>query len=92
MKKILGFVSKVVKSKFTDKEKLGEWYKERIDICNACPKNSKYKKRKNLIYWFWSLLSFKKDFCTLCGCTIVDKASVELENCSDTPKRWKSLI
>ena len=64
MKKIYDFVSKVVKSKFTNKEELGEWYKERLDICNACPKNSKYKKRKNLIYWFWSALSFRKDFCT----------------------------
>ena len=92
MKKIYDFVSKVVKSKFTNKEELGEWYKERLDICNACPKNSKYKKRKNLISWIWSALSIRKDFCTECGCTIVDKASVELEDCSDTPKRWKSLI
>ena len=92
MKKILDFVSKVIKSKFTKKEELGQWYKDRVEICNACPKNSKYKKRKNLTHWFWSLLSLNKDYCTICGCTIVDKASVELEDCSDTPKKWKSII
>ena len=46
MKKILDFVSKVIKSKFTKKEELGQWYKDRVEICNACPKNSKYKKKK----------------------------------------------
>ena len=52
MKKILDFVSKVIKSKFTKKEELGQWYKDRVEICNACPKNSKYKKRKSLTHWF----------------------------------------
>ena len=30
MKKILDFVSKVIKSKFTKKEELGQWYKDRV--------------------------------------------------------------
>ena len=92
MKKMLDFVSKVIKAKLTKKENLGSWYKDRINICNICPKNSKHKKSKNLKQLFWKTLSLNKDYCTLCGCTVVDKASVELENCSDNPKQWKSLL
>lgn len=92
MKKIIDTVSKIIKSKFRDKEKLGDWYKERLNICSKCPYNSKYKEKKNFKYWFWKTLSLSKDFCTICGCTIVDKASSELENCSSEPKKWKSLI
>jgi len=76
----------IIKLKLKNKEDLGQWYKDRLEVCNTCPFNSKNKERKNiLLAW----LSLNKDFCTVCGCTLVDKASGEFEEC---PKgKWRDI-
>lgn len=90
MKKMLGSIINIIKLKLKNKEELDNWYKERLDICNECPLNSRnIKRRKSIKERILSLISLKKDFCTVCGCTLVDKASGEFEEC---PKgKWPEL-
>lgn len=100
MKGIINLLNKIIiilKSKFRNKEKLKEedWYSNRLEECNKCKYNSKYHKKaikndlkEKVIY----LANNKKDYCMICKCAIVDKASEKLEECSDKKNRkWESI-
>ena len=88
----------ILKSKFSNKEHLGDWYKERLKICAACPHNS-YNipiVDFNWRMWKWHFLNLFKPFCGICGCQITAKASLEIEECSleeigEEPK-WVSVL
>lgn len=89
MKKIVDSIKRILviaRLKTKSKEGLGEWYNERLKECENCPFNSKNKRKKN----FKELLtSFFGNFCTVCGCTIKDKASGYFESC---PKgKWREI-
>ena len=85
----------VTKSYAEEKLKELEWYRIRLDACNACEFNSKYHKKEikkskteRAIY----LLNQKKNYCMICKCAIEDKASEELEECSNKEnKKWESI-
>lgn len=100
MKELINLLNKIfiiIKSKFRNKEKLKEleWYRNRLDACNTCEFNSKYHKKEikkskteRAIY----LLNQKKNYCMICKCAIEDKASEELEECSNKEnKKWESI-
>ena len=81
----------IIKAKLLDKDKLKgtAWYDERIELCKNCPLNSINNMDRGFRYWLWDILNLKKPFCTVCGCEIKAKASVEFEEC---PKgKWKEV-
>lgn len=100
MKKVINFLNKIwiiIKAKLRDKEKMKEfdWYNYRLSKCEVCEFNSKFHKDKiendlrEKAIW---LANKKKDYCTICKCAIVDKASEELEECSNKKnKQWESI-
>lgn len=100
IKKTINFLNKIwiiIKSKFRNKDKMlkHDWYKKRIESCSKCEFNSKFHKDeienniKEKVIW---LANQKKDYCFICKCAIVDKASEELEECSNKEnKKWESL-
>ncbi len=88
----------ILKSKLSNKENLGSWYKERIKICKTCPYNSKNISFRDYTsnMWKWYILNLFKPFCSICGCQITAKASVEVEECAldeigQEPK-WISIL
>ena len=85
----------IIRAKLRDKDSLKEeWYLSRLDICNACPFNSKNIEpdHKTIKYYIFKYLNLFKNFCTLCGCEIKAKASEEMETCSlkdiDKDPKW----
>ena len=44
----------------------------------------------------WNILNLKKPFCTICGCEVAAKASVEFEECSlpeiNKKPKWIKII
>lgn len=88
----------ILKSKIKNKSKItDEWYLKRLEICNKCEYNSKnYNKDKGIWYWMWNILNLKKPFCTICGCEVAAKASVEFEECSlpeiNKEPKWTKII
>lgn len=88
----------ILKAKFSNKENLGDWYQDRLEICKTCPKNSKNipLRKYTLRMWKWYILNLFKPFCSICGCEIAAKASVEIEDCAleeigQKPK-WVSIL
>lgn len=83
-------ISDIIKLKLKDKTDLGDWYKDRLEICNGCTFNSKnLERKKNFVENLAVLASANKDICTICKCTLVDKASGEFEEC---PKgKWPNI-
>ena len=98
--KITSFLNKIwiiIKSKIRDKDKMLKipWYRERIEKCKQCPNNSKHymdiikKDKKEKLIWY---ANRKEEYCFLCKCNIKDKASEELEQCSDKDnRRWERI-
>lgn len=78
---------------WTTKDKdVPEWVKERRQICESCPLNSKHTKlkEKDFRWWKWWILNLFKNFCTDCTCSIFPKSMGEMESC---PKgKWKSIL
>ncbi len=100
MKVLINLLNKIIiiiKSKLRDKNKLKneEWYSNRVEACNKCEYNSKYHMntikndfKEKAIY----IANQKKNYCMICKCAIVDKASEKLEECSDKKnKKWESI-
>lgn len=94
---LLNKICIIIKSKFRDKEKLSvnNWYTKRLELCDGCDDNSKYHKdkiKKSIKERAIWLANNKKDYCMLCKCGIADKASEELEECSNKEnKKWESI-
>ena len=91
-------IRQILESKFSDKSHLGSWYKERLQICDICPRNSKNIPlwKYDLRMWKWYILNLFQPFCSICGCQITAKASLEIEECAldeigEEPK-WVSII
>ena len=87
-------IKNIIKSKTRKNEWEGEWHKERYEICRACPYNSFHTKKGTLKWWFFNIANGFKVFCTICGCGIKDKTSIEIEECAlkkigKTPKWTK---
>ena len=88
----------ILKSKFSNKENLGSWYNERLMLCHMCPRNSKNISIWNydLRMWKWYILNLFKPFCSICGCQITAKASVEVEECAldevGEEQKWTSIL
>ncbi len=98
MKLTLSNILVILKAKFSNKSDLGDWYQERLRLCSQCPHNSKNISiwKYNLRMWKWNILNLFKPFCSICGCQITAKASVEIEDCSldeigEEPK-WVSIL
>lgn len=94
--KVLKKLKNIIKGKFfTDKEELKkqDWYTKRLEICGACPKNSKNvpKKEWNSRMVMLRTLNNNKPFCTICGCEIEALSSLEISECSDNPPKWNSV-
>lgn len=85
----------IAKAKFSDKSKLGDWYKDRLDICASCPLNSKNREKLSPTHKAMVIANFGKPTCVACGCEIAAKASVREEKCGliymDQPPIWDSL-
>lgn len=98
MKLTVNKIRTILKAKFIKKEGLGAWYQERLDICGKCPMNSMNIKKRSYSprMWKWHVLNFFKPFCSICGCEIKAKASVEIEECSlweiDKEPKWTSIL
>lgn len=71
----------IYRSRTVDKDKLGDWYKQRLDICNSCPKNTKNIDNLTLKQKFIKLANTKKDFCVECGCGVEYKTAIKSESC-----------
>lgn len=74
----------IAKAKFSDKSKLGDWYKKRLEICEECPLNSRNKENKTAREKRAVALNLGKPTCLGCGCEIAAKASVRSERCGMT--------
>lgn len=73
----------IAKSKFSNKDNLSSWYKERLKICQECPLNSVNKPRKD---WTmqeraWVAANLGKPTCLACKCEITAKASLPHATC-----------
>lgn len=82
-------IIRIIKSKFKNKNKLlnEKWYSDRVNTCLGCEFNSHRNKQRGVFAYIWDLIVFKKIYCTVCKCPIMDKASEEMEEC---PKnKWK---
>lgn len=71
----------IAKAKFSDKKKLGDWYKKRLEICADCPINSKNKKELTVREKAMVVANLGNPTCLACGCEIAAKASVRGETC-----------
>jgi hypothetical protein len=57
-------------------------YKERLSICELCPKRN----NKGL------LVKLKGPRCSICGCFIFWKSQYKFEQCPDTPPKWEMMM
>ena len=89
---------KILKAKLSSKKDMDSWYYQRLVKCAFCPYNSKNTsfKKFTLRMWKWYLLNLFKPFCTICGCEITAKASMEIEECSlseiGKEPKWVSIL
>jgi len=71
-----------------------DWYKDRRNICDVCPLNSKNKKELSLKDKIFRILNLKSHFCTICKCPIHLITSLEESECSlyevNKEPKWKS--
>jgi hypothetical protein len=81
----------ILKSKLTNPDKLGDWYYKRVEKCLECPLNSDNKKDLSAKDLAFKVANLGKTHCTLCGCSVVDKAKIETEQCPDSPPKWYSI-
>lgn len=85
----------IAKAKLSDKSKLGDWYKSRLEICKDCPFNSINKEKWSVRDTALVTANLGKDTCLACGCGIADKASVRSEECGlvkiGMPPLWEAL-
>lgn len=85
----------IAKAKFSDKSKLGDWYKTRLEICGACPLNSANTPASNVKEKTAVIANLGKPTCLGCSCEIAAKASVRGEICGATkrglPALWEAL-
>ena len=88
----------ILKAKFSKKDDLGSWYNKRLILCHMCTRNSKNipLRKYTLRMWKWYIFNLFKPFCSICGCQITAKASVEVEECAleevgEEPK-WTSIL
>lgn len=86
-------IKDIVKSKLTDKSKLGDWYQKRLDICKVCPLNSRNFEPKTVVdksrYTLGKAANLGKHFCTVCLCGIENKTSLRAEACPEG--KWKQI-
>jgi hypothetical protein len=72
-----------------------DWYKERKNICDVCPHNSKFSEKKDFRGKLLNMLYLKADYCKKCLCILHLKQSIPeavcgLEEVGEEPK-WKSI-
>lgn len=85
-------IIRIINSRLRGRKYTGDFHRERYKVCKNCEFNSLHNSKNTLKYKFWSLMNFKKVFCTICGCDIFLKTSEELEECSYNPPKWKKII
>lgn len=71
----------IAKAKFSDKSNLGDWYQDRLSICEQCPLNSKNTKPSTAKEIAIVTANLGKPSCYACGCEVAAKASVREEQC-----------
>ena len=85
----------IAKAKFSDKSKLGDWYKTRLEICEKCPLSTLNTPPKTARDKAWVVANLGKPTCLGCGCDTASKASVRGEVCGAVkvglPALWEAL-
>ena len=85
----------IINSKFSDKSGLGDWYKDRLNVCLGCPYNSENKASLSIKEKAIVVANLGKPSCLACGCEIAAKASIETEQCGlvkiGKESKWVSL-